>query len=188
MLQVIIQNDFYTDEEIRAVVGDSGLMDTKMLQKAHARLVGMVGVDLPEPKPLPPLDPMVMSMVKPEDAPMVLETVREGAEDALRYEKAYPMLRASWEDVIKQQATMMLLQELRNDTTGKYGVKVTVSPSAPTERMARLAEMEAVQEKYGIIPPDIFIDATDLPNKEEIKAGMQQQAEAQRQAQMQGAA
>jgi hypothetical protein len=187
MLQVIVQNDFYSDEEIQAIVGDSGLMDTKMIQQAHNRLVAMIGVDLPEPQLLPPIDPGVMAVIKPDDQPMVLETVREGTEAALRYEKAYPRLRGTWDDVIKQQATAMLLQELRNDTTGKYGVKVTVSPSAPTERMARLAEIEAVQEKYGIIPPDIFIDATDLPNKEEIKARMQQQAEAARQQQMQGA-
>lgn len=183
MLQVVIKNDFYTDEEIMAVVGESGLLDTKMLEAARNQLVGQLGVELPEPQILPPLDPSVMSLVKPEDQIIAMETIKEGTEAAQKYAKAYPRLKTAWDEAIKQQAIQMLLAELRNDKTGKYGVKVTVSQSAPTERMARLAEIEAVQDKYGIIPPDIFIDATDLPNKEEIKMRMQQIQQAQAQAQ-----
>ena len=192
LLDILVENDYYTDEEILEIVGESGLMDVKMLEKSHAMLVGRLGVDLQEPQMLPPLDPNIMMAVRPEDQPMVLQTVREGFEASKRYEQHYPRLKSTWDEVIKFNAAQMLISELRSDTTGSYGVKVTVSPSAPTERLQRLAELEMLQDKYGIVPPDIFIEATDLPNKDEIKARMQQQAEAQaraeQQAQRQGAA
>jgi hypothetical protein len=82
------------------------------------------------------------------------------------------------------------------DDKGLYGVKVTISSAAPTERMAQFLQMDALLSKYGqLIPPDVFLDLTDLPQKEEIKARMLQQqqalmaqAQAQPQAQPQQAA
>ena len=179
VLDVLVENDYYTDDEIVYVVGESGLMDARMLEKAHGQLMGMNGVDLQQPQQLPPLDPNIMVAIRPEDQPKVLQTVREGFEAAQRYEKHYPRLKAAWDEQIKYHAAKMMLEELHNDTTGSYGVKVTISPTAPTERINRLMELETLQDKYGIIPPDIFIEATDLPNKDEIKARMQQVMEAQ---------
>lgn len=182
LLQVNIRSNYYTDDEIRDIVGQSGLLDVKMIEKAKANLIRQLGgVDLPEPMPLPPMDPAIMKLVRPQDKPVVLQTVRDGIEAAQKYQKAYPGLKASWDEVIEQEAIEMLLKKLKDDKNGKYGVKVTVSKSAPTERLARLAEMDTLQEKYGIIPPDIFLDATDLPNKEEIKARMQQAQQARMQ-------
>ena len=175
-------NDFYTDDEIRFIVSESSLLDTEMIEKARSQLVSQIGVELPEPKPLPPIDPNMLNVVRPEDKGQILQTVQAGVEGAQLYLKRYPQLKKSWDDVIKQQAIEMLLAELRQDK-GLYGVKVSVSPSAPTERMAQFLQMDALMKNYGqLIPPDIFIDLTDLPQKEEIKARIVQ-AQQQKQTQ-----
>ncbi|OHB57739.1 MAG: hypothetical protein A2173_03835 [Planctomycetes bacterium RBG_13_44_8b] len=185
LLKVQLANDFYTNDEIKDIVSESSLIDSKLLAKAKARMVSQIGADLPEPQPLPPLDPMMMQFVRPEDQGDVLQIVQQGVQSAQQYAKAYPQLAVSWEEVIRQEAVEMLLKELRNDK-GMYGTKVTISPSAPTERMAQFIQMDALMKNYGqLIPPDIFIDLTDLPQKEEIKARIQQQMQQQQQMQSQ---
>jgi len=175
LLDVIRKNDIYTDEEIKAVVNESSLVSKEMLMKAQAKLESVIGAGLPEPMPPEAFDPNIMQMVRPEDQPAVFAQVKDGIESAQEYAKAYPGLKQKWDEVIKYQAVLMLLEELKTDRLCDYGIKVTVSPTAPTERLARFYEMDALQSKYGnLIPPDVFIDATDLPNKEEIKAKVQQ--------------
>jgi hypothetical protein len=182
MLKVHLANDLYTDQEIKAIVSESSLIDPKLMAKAKQRMVArLMGADLPEPAPLPPMDPAMMQMVKPEDQGQVLQVVQQGVQGAQQYAKAYPQLSVAWEAVIKQEAINMLLAELRSDK-GMYGTKVTTSPSAPTERMAQFLQMDALMKNYGqLIPLDIFIDLTDLPQKEEIKARIAAAQQAQSQ-------
>jgi len=170
LLQVNITTNVYTDEEIKAIVDESSMLDSKLLMKAKAQLSAqLMGADLPEPQPLPPIDPGMMMAVRLEDQGQFMQEIEQGVQSAQQYAKMYPQLASSWEEVIRDQAEQMLLDELRQDK-GRYGVKVTVSPSAPTERMSQFLQMDALMTKYGnLIPPDIFIDLTDLPNKEAIK-------------------
>lgn len=175
LLDVLRENDIYTDDEIRQVVSDSSLLDERMIEKARNSLISQIGGELPEPVPISGLPPETMAMVRPEDLPMVQQQVKMGIEASMMYAKEYPQLKSSWDGVIKQEAIEMLLAELKSATVAEYGIKVTVSPSAPTERLSQFMQLDAIQEKYGIIPPDVFIDSTDLSNKEEIKARMQQQ-------------
>ena len=184
LLRLLRKNEYYTDNEIKFIVSESSLLDAQFLQKAQGILVAQLGADLPMPQQPMPIDPMAMTMIRDEDKLQVIEDMQYGMEAAAQYGKSYPMLKQRWDEVIKRQAVEMLLQEIKTDKFGEYGVKVTVSPSAPTERLARFIEMDALQSKYGqIIPPDLFIDATDLPNKEEIKARLQQQQQMMQMAQ-----
>jgi hypothetical protein len=174
LLKVQLENRFYTDEEIKAIVSESSMIDPKMMDRARHSFTTRVGADLPQPAPLPPMDPAMMAMVRDEDKPGVMQKVQMGAKGAEEYAKSYPQLSESWERVIKADAVDMLLQELRKDK-GMYGVKVVISPSSPTERMSQFVQMDALMSKYGqLIPPDVFIDLTDLPQKEEIKARIAQ--------------
>ncbi len=192
VLKVIKTNNIYTDDEIIQTVGESDLLDMKMLEKAQNMFVAQTGAELVRPAPVMPLAPEVMMAIRPEDKVQVLQTVQNGIAAAQEYAKAYPRLKSEYDEVIKQHAILMMLQELKDDRLGQYGVTVTVSSSASTERLARFMEMDALQSKYGdLIPPDIFIDATDLPNKEEIKARIKQQMQTmqmQQQQSVQGAA
>lgn len=184
LVRVITKLKIYTDNEIRAIVSESDLLDLKMLQRAHAELTQAIGGDLPLPaipEELAP-NPNMMAMVQPEDQQMVFEGIKTGIRAAAMYAERYPELKQNWDEVIKQHAIEMLLKELRDDKVGRYGIVVSLSANAPTVRMQNMLELEMIQDKYGMIPPDVFIDATELTNKDEIKAGIQQVQQAQAQA------
>ena len=89
---------------------------------------------------------------------------------------------------MKEIAIRKLLDELHNNK-GLYGVKVTVSPSSPTERLSQFIQMDSMMKNYGqIIPLDIFLDLTDLPQKDEIKKRIQENQQAQAMNQAKGVA
>jgi hypothetical protein len=179
LLKVQLANKFYTDDEIKAIVSESSMIDPKLMAQARHRLTTRIGVDLPAPRPLPPMDPNAMAFIRPQDKIMVMQQMQQGVQAAEDYAKAYPQLSETWEHTIKADAIKMLLAELRKDK-GMYGVKVTVSPSSPTERMSQFIQMDALMSKYGqLIPPDVFIDLMDIPQKEEIKARLVQSQQAQ---------
>jgi hypothetical protein len=127
------------------------------------------------------MDPNMMAnpALGPQDKLRIMQEVKQGAQGAAMYAQAYPQLNTVWEDVIRSHATEMLLDQLRDDK-GLYGVKVTISPSAPTERMAQFIKMDSLMTKYGnIIPIDVFIDLLDLPQGDEIKAKIAASQQAQ---------
>ena len=177
MMEAQLNNDFYTDEEIKSIISESSLLDMKLMSQARFRLTSQQGgVDLPPPQVLPPIDPNMFAIIKDEDKGDVMERMRDGAEGAELYNQNYPQLNQTWEDIIKVEATNMLLKQLRDDK-GMYGIKVTISPSAPTERMAQFLQMDALLSKYGqLIPPDVFIDLLDMPEaqREKIKSRLLQ--------------
>jgi hypothetical protein len=191
MMDVQLNNNLYTDAEIMAVVAESSMIDRKLMELATFRMTSRLGGELPEPQPLPPMAPEAMAAIRNEHKPMVMDKMRRGAEAAQQYARAYPQLAETWEQGVKAEAVRMLLRQLRDDK-GMYGVKVTVSPSAPTERMAQFLQIDALMSKYGqLIPPDVFIDLTDLPEakREQIKARLMQAQQAQQaQPQVAGAA
>jgi len=190
LLKVQLANNFYTEGEIKMIVSESSMIDGKLMARARHRLTTRIGADLPQPMPLPPMDPNAMANIKDEDKVGVMQEMEMGVRGAEQYAKVYPQLAETWDQIIKADAIAMLLAELRKDK-GMYGIKVTVSPSSPTERMSQFIQMDALMSKYGqLIPPEIFIELMDIPQKDEIIAKIKaaQQAQAQQQPQMRGAA
>lgn len=183
LLRVQLANKFYTDDEIKAIVSESSMIDSKLMAQARHRLTTQIGADLPEPQPLPPMDPAGMDWLRPLDKIEAMQQMQEGVQAAQEYSKAYPQLNTAWEQLIKADAVRMLLKQLRADK-GMYGVKVTVSPSSPTERMSQFIQIDALMSKYGnLIPVDVFVDLLDIPQKDEIKAKIAQAQQAQAQPQ-----
>lgn len=85
--------------------------------------------------------------------------------------------------VIEENKLDVDLAVLKSFKTGRYGIKVSQSPNMPTIRLANFqAILEAV--KAGLpIDPRFLIEASDLPNKEEIVADIKEkQEEVKRQA------
>ncbi|HUV63536.1 MAG TPA: hypothetical protein VMW24_06525 [Sedimentisphaerales bacterium] len=192
LMHVQLNNEFYTNDEIWAIVDESSLIDSKLMAQARFKLQSTYAFNLPQPMMPPPMDPAGMQFVKPQDRIRVMDTMRQGVEGARQYAQAYPQMSETWDQAVKASAIESLLKKLREDK-GMYGVKVTISPSAPTERMAQFMQVDALMSKYGqLIPPDVFIDLTDLPEakREQIKMRLMQAQQAQAQApqQAQGAA
>lgn len=93
-------------------------------------------------------------------------------------------------DVLSEEEIKAIVQERNADIdlgrlqarkAGKYQVVMTVKKSTPTQRMADFYSMlDAI--KLGIpIPPEILIESSDLPAKEQILDFIRQQKEAQAQ-------
>ncbi|HIJ71777.1 MAG TPA: hypothetical protein HPP87_10505 [Planctomycetes bacterium] len=179
LLKVIQVKEIYTKEEIRQVVEESDLIDTNLMLKAKNEIVDYIGTDLMPPNPNLAPPEGVMQMVKPEDVPMVYDQIKEGIQGAQLYAKNFPKLMRNYEDAIREYAIQLLLEEFYDTDTAEYGVKVTIGPNAPTTKMINYMMLSELQDKYGIIPPDIFIKATDLPNKDEIIQSMRQAQMAQ---------
>ena len=82
-----------------------------------------------------------------------------------------------------EQNVDQLLEAIRSRTIGKYGIAISNSPTNPTIRFANFEMLMDMAKIYGpdIIPPDIVIEASDMPKKEETLERLQQQREMQQQ-------
>ncbi len=79
-----------------------------------------------------------------------------------------------------EQNVDQLLEAIRSRKIGKYGIEISDSPSNPTIRFANFEMLLDMAKIYGeVIPPDIVIEASDVPKKEEIIERLRQQAEMQ---------
>jgi len=77
---------------------------------------------------------------------------------------------------LRQQIAEKGIDQIKNDLTiGKYKCVVSASPHSATERLKNFYMLvEAV--KAGLpIPPEVILEASDLPMKEEIKEALQRQ-------------
>lgn len=75
-----------------------------------------------------------------------------------------------------------LLEAIRSRKIGKYGIEVLASPTNPTIRFANFETLLEMARIYGeLIPPDIVIEASDIPKKDEIIERMRQRAQQQAQ-------
>jgi len=172
----------YTDDEIRAIIAESKLVKPAMMAEAEKAL----GIAPRQPMNIQPPNPEQMAMLQPQDQLLVTQKYKIARAKHLPYAQVFPQVAAGWEKVVKRQAEEMMFAQLKSDEIGDYGIVVSLSTNAPTVRMANMAELEAIQDKYGTIPADIFIDATDLNNKDEIITRMKEvQAQIQQQAQQQ---
>jgi hypothetical protein len=96
-------------------------------------------------------------------------------------------LDQKWGEVVKLEAIQMFLEQMRADDKGIYGIKVDLSPEAPTIKMSNLIELTEIAAAYpGRIPIGVFIKNSGLTNKDEVAAQVQQADEAQMMAMQQG--
>jgi hypothetical protein len=175
LLKMIRFNNIYTPAEIRQVVSESTLISKENMDKARRRLELRTGAALPEPKILPPPD--FVGAVRDEDRTEVLETVQAGAQAAADYMKEFPRLQQEFEDIVKEEAINMLMDELKDDGAAEYGIKVGLSPSTPTAKLSALAGVEFAASTLGTpAPPEVVIDLLDIPPdvKDKWKAGIAQ--------------
>jgi len=181
LLAILDKMDIYTDTEIRQIVQESHLIDSKMIEKANKLFYNQVGTTL-QPPAIPPVPgPEMWDMVQPEDMEMVFDEVKNGIEGAKIYASKFPAMKDTFDGAIKELAIRMLLESLRDGDINQYGIKVVLSPSTYTARMRIFEIMMGIEDKYGVIPPDIMLEYTDLPNKDEIIARIRSSMQAQQQ-------
>lgn len=89
-------------------------------------------------------------------------------------------------EVKMEQNIDQLLEAIRSRKIGKYGIEISSSPTNPTIRFANFEMLLDMAKIYGeLIPPDIVLEASDVPKKEEIIERLKQQQQQAQQLQMQ---
>lgn len=157
--EIIMANDIYSPDEIRAIVEEDDLVDTGLMLKARDEVESQLeqaGYEIPEPPPPLSVNP------SPEE-------VAANHQQAILYDR----LTRALDKLARPIAEDLLLEEIKNIRKGRYTTKVILSSYAPTMRMIEQAEYrELNQELIASGHPPLsrkrLIEASDVDNKEEI--------------------
>jgi hypothetical protein len=173
VLGIIRNAEVYSESEVLALVDEEDLIDEEIMNQARQHVIetlakkGMPVVQQPE-KP----DLMLLQGENPAYQQAVLYNYKKSVEIFQEYmvyvdQLATPVAKA------------MIIDEISSMKYGKYGVKVELSPHAETNRMKKMVEVfelnRALQESGQLpISRNMLIDATDVANKDELKADLPQ--------------
>jgi hypothetical protein len=171
LLMEIIRNcGVYSEDEIRAIMDESDLINADMIQKATEALA-QEGIEMPE-APGDVMSVLQQAQVDPSALSSLTGTIQAEME---LYERA----QQQFQQLAQQKAQEILFAELKSIATGKYGIKVDASDNSPTMRMAHFMELKDLHKilvesnQPGIAREDLIM-ASDIKNKEDIaRSGVQ---------------
>ncbi len=170
IIEIIRNNDIFSDEEILATVDGDDLIDADILDHAKGIILQQIqqmGRQIP-PQPKPP-NPIRMSQAPPEFQAQMLDKFQE--EMAL-FEQFFAEVEAEATPIAKE----ILINMIHQMNIGKYNTKITMSPMAETMRTIKSLQIFEAQRlllesgDVGLDGEDL-IDALDVPNTEKLKAG-----------------
>ena len=160
LIEIIRHNDIYSEDEIREIVSEDELIDQELMTEARQivrqQFEGEGWMD-------PPQEPMITD---PEAQAGELAQYQQQVEE-------YTKFTQTVDELARPIAEAMLMDEIHHLRKGRYSTKVTLSPYAPTLRMAKTAELFELNEvllKNQQVPVSrkLLVEATDVDNKEEI--------------------
>jgi len=173
VVEMIRYTDVYSEAEIRQIVDEEDLIDAKMLNDA-AREVGQP----PQPPKMP--DQAAMAYVAERAAePRYRQLALAVESESQRATEQFEQQQQQYQQAVQQRAQQMLLEQIKQIGTGRYGIQVSQSPNAPTLRLAHFQQLLNARREGMAIPDDVIIEASDWPNKEKIIQRMRENAEAQ---------
>ncbi len=170
LIEIIRKNDIFSDEEILATVDGDDLIDADILEQAKGIILNQIqqqGGQIPS-QPQPP-NPIRTRNAEPEQQAQILEAFQE--EMAL-YEQFVNQVEAA----AIPMARDILIKMIHQMNIGKYNTKITMSPMAETMRNIKSLQIFEAQRlllesgDVGLDGEDL-IDALDVPNTEQLKAG-----------------
>jgi hypothetical protein len=184
ILAILDAEDIYTEDEIRAIIGESDLIDEEMMQKAEQIIEGRIaGTRLMPPQMPQPIPQEVMLGLPMDQMVEAYQQMEAGIKGAQMYAQKYPALKGKYDEAKRELAIRMLLEGLYSSEVTQYGIKIVLSPNTPTARMAMSQRLMAIQNKYGFVPFEILAEYLDIP--QEVKARIIQNQQAQMMAMMQ---
>lgn len=166
-MQVLLRSGVYSDDEIESIVDEEDLIDAKMLEQARAHVKReLAGQGIPALDPPQRVDPVLLQSVPPDARIPMVSQVQLELQNYAFYMKQVDRLAIPI-------AKAMLLDEIRGLRWGKYAVKTELAAHSETYRVTKALEtfqLHSVLVNSG--QPGIerkqLIEATDVPNKEEI--------------------
>ena len=161
MVDMIRRTDVFSEDEIRAIIDEDDLIDARLLEEARqiiTSMLGQVGYEIPS-------------------APDV--TVPENIDSA--EVEAFQQLTSQLESEARRIAQQLIYKEITNIGKGRYGTKVDQMAMGPTMRIQQSIETFELNKALldsgqPGVARRLLIEATDVPNKEEIIAEVPQVA------------
>ena len=152
--EIIVANEIYSPDEIRAIVEDDDLIDATLMSEARTQVMSILeqgGIEMPQ---LQMMQPAVEGQSSPEAG-------------------FFDRLNAAIDQIARPFAEEMLLEEIHNLRKGRYTTKVALSPYATTMRMAEYGEgMELnkalIESGHPPLSRKRLISLSDIKDKEEI--------------------
>ena len=172
IVDIIRKNDIFSEDEIREIVDKDDLLDEEIMDQARGVVINLYqqqGKKVPD-QPQPP-NPIRMSSAPPELQAQMLDKFQE--EQAI-----FQSFVEQVESMAQPIAEEILINLIHNMKSGEYSTKVTTSPMAETMRAIKaieVFELHKVLRESGDVGLDgeDLIEATDVPNKEQLKQGRQ---------------
>ena len=169
LTELIRNTEVFSDDEIMAIVDEDDLIDAKILDQAK----GIIINQLKETGAVIPEKPEAPNQIRMANAPPELQA--QMLESFTAETKTFRKFIEQVEQAAIPIAKDIILKLLRQMQQGRYGIKVDTSPHAPTLRMVRSLELQTlhkslIESGQPGVSRNQLIDATDAPNKEEIKA------------------
>lgn len=173
LIELIRNTNIFSDDEIMAVVDEDDLLDPEILDQAKGIVLNVIqqqGGTIPTQPPI--INPIRIRNAEPE---MQAEMIDKFQDETALYEQFISQVEQAAIPIAKQ----IILELLRNMQQGRYGIKVDTSPMAPTIRMARSIEIRELHRSlieggHPGVSRKQLVEATDVPNKEEIIAEVPQ--------------
>jgi hypothetical protein len=182
LVDIIRKNDIFSEDEIRAIVDKKDLLDEDLFEQAKAIVLQQIqqqGGKIIQP-PQPP-NPIRARSAAPEIQARMVEVYQQGM-------ATYSQFVSQVELAATPIAEELLIKLIHSMKIGKYNTKVTVSPMAETMRTIKAIETFELHKTLiessdvGLDGEDL-IEATDVPNKEQLKQGRQKKMESMQQVQ-----
>lgn len=181
LIDIIRKNDIFSEDEIREIVDVEDLIDTEFMAQAIQiveQQLAQLGVQLPEAPT--PINPDLVQLAEPAVQQTMINAFQQ---ETQLFEQAQAQIR----QIAIPIAQGMLIDSISTMKKGKYSTKVTTSPMAETMRQIKAIEVFELQRLLlesndpGLDGDDL-IEATDAPNKEQLKLGRQRKLAAVRSA------
>lgn len=171
LINIIRCGNFYSMAEIKAIVDKENLINKEIIEEA----VTVVG---PSPEPPPPPDPNLINLAKQrfgqKGADLEVVAMRLFNSGIERYQKD----KTEYDKILQKKSEEILFDKLKNLKIGRYGTAMVQSPASPTLRYAHFTELSEIEKiRPGQLPLEVFIDASDIQNKEAIKEKIKEQAQ-----------
>lgn len=169
IVEMIRNNDVFSDDEIMAIIDEDDLLDDKILDQAKGVIINQIqqqGGQIPRQPQAP--NPIRMRNIPVEQQAQMLDVFQE---EMMIFQQFVEQVEQAAIPIAKD----IILKLLRKVQQGRYGIKVDTSPMAPTVRiMRRLEALELDEqllrgERQGISRKKL-IEISDIADKEEIIA------------------
>ncbi len=169
LIELIRNTQVFSDDEIMAIIDEDDLIDEKILDQAK----GIILNQLKQQGGQIPTRPESPNPIRIRNAPLELQAqmLEKFQQEVKEFQQFVEQVEAAAIPIAKD----IILKLLRQMQQGRYGIKVDTSPHAPTLRMVRSLELQElhktlVESGQPGISRNQLIEATDAPNKDEIKA------------------